>query len=108
MPFYLYILYSRSAAKYYIGSTEDLDDRFYRHTNSGSKFTKFANDWKLVYTETFQTRSEAVQREMAIKKKKSTKYIEWLIKSAQTMEANWIERPESIREGDRFKPGILH
>jgi predicted GIY-YIG superfamily endonuclease len=43
---------------------------------------KKTNDWKLVYTEIFQTKSEAAKRELAIKKKKSRKYIEWLISSA--------------------------
>jgi putative endonuclease len=34
------------------------------------------------YTERFETRTEAVKRESEIKKKKSRKYIEWLISSA--------------------------
>lgn len=79
MPFYIYILYSASADKYYIGQTENLEDRLFRHTNSGSKSTKFTNDWKMVYKEAFSTRSEAVKRETEIKSKKSRKYIEFLI-----------------------------
>ena len=81
MPFFVYILYSPELDQYYVGHSEDLDDRFFRHTNSGSKSTKKANDWKIVYTEIFDTRSEAYSREMSIKKKKSRKYIEWLIGS---------------------------
>ncbi|TDE00130.1 GIY-YIG nuclease family protein, partial [Flavobacterium sandaracinum] len=38
-----------------------------------------AKDWALVYFEIFDSRSLAVQREMEIKKKKSRKYIEYLI-----------------------------
>ena len=41
MPFYVYILYSLRADKYYVASCQDLDDRLYEHTHSGSKFTKF-------------------------------------------------------------------
>jgi putative endonuclease len=81
MYFYVYILYSAQADKYYIGSSQDLQDRIYRHTNSGSKFTKFVHDWKLVYSETFEARSQAIKRETGIKRKKSRKYIEWLISS---------------------------
>ena len=81
MPFYVYILYSVSADKYYVGQTEDLEDRIFRHNNSGSRFTKFTHDWQLIYTENFSTRSEAVKRESEIKNKKSRKYIEFLISS---------------------------
>ncbi|HEX5154845.1 MAG TPA: GIY-YIG nuclease family protein [Parafilimonas sp.] len=103
MPFYVYILYAASAGKYYVGQTENLEERLFRHTNSGSKSTKFTNDWKLVYTETFSTRVEAVKRETEIKNKKSRKYIEWLISSVG------LERPEGFREGHPVsKRDILH
>ena len=76
MSFYVYILYSAEIDQYYVGHSEDLSSRILRHNNSGSKATKKANDWKLVYSEIFETRSEAYNREMIIKKKKSRKYIE--------------------------------
>ena len=79
MSFYVYILYSKSFDQYYIGHTENLEDRIFRHNNSGSKATKKANDWYLKYTEEFLTRAEAATRELVIKKKKSRKFIEWLI-----------------------------
>ena len=65
--------------QYYIGHTADIDDRLFRHTNSGSKSTKKTNDWKLVYTEAFQSKSEVARRELEIKNKRSRKYIEWLL-----------------------------
>ena len=81
MPFYVYIQYSSSLDQYYIGHTEDLQKRIFRHTNSGSKSTKKANDWVVKYTEEFESRGEAMHRELEIKSKKSRKYIEWLISS---------------------------
>ena len=81
MPFFVYILYSTAIDQYYVGHSEDLDDRLFRHTNSGSKYTKKVKDWKVVHTEKFVTRSEAYRREMEIKKKKSRTYIERLISS---------------------------
>ena len=57
----------------------NLEERLYRHCNSGSKSTKKAKDWKLVYKEVYKSRSESVQREREIKNKKSRKYIEQLI-----------------------------
>jgi putative endonuclease len=80
--FYMYIIYSVSLDQFYIGQTQNLEDRLFRHNNSGSKSTKKAKDWVLKYTESFSTRSEAVQRESQIKKMKSRSYIESLVSSA--------------------------
>jgi len=79
MEFFVYIIFSPSLDQFYVGSSGNLDDRLYRHNNSGSKATKKTNDWVLKYTEGFQTNQEAVAREMEIKSKKSRKYIEWVI-----------------------------
>jgi putative endonuclease len=81
MPYTVYIIYSQTLDQYYIGQSENLTDRLYRHSNSGSKSTKKANDWVLKYTQTFSSRYEAIKRELEIKKKKSRKYIEFLISS---------------------------
>lgn len=79
--FYTYILYSNTINKYYVGSCQDIEQRLQDHLNSRSKYTKVAKDWELKYFETFLTRSEACQRELEIKKMKSRKYIENLIKT---------------------------
>ncbi len=75
---YVYIIFSASINQYYVGITENLEDRIFRHNNSGSKSTKKANDWVLRYTELYSNRSEATLREREIKNKKSRKYIESL------------------------------
>ena len=80
--FHVYIIYSPSLDEYYIGSTGNLQDRLYRHRNSGSKSTKKAKDWELRYSESFQERSMAVRREMEIKKKKDRNYIRFLISTS--------------------------
>ncbi|MCB9252915.1 MAG: GIY-YIG nuclease family protein [Flavobacteriales bacterium] len=79
---YVYILYSGKLDKYYIGQTSNLEDRLFRHNNSGSQSTKGGKDWVIKYTEGYNTVSEAVRRETEIKKKKSRKYLEWLIRAA--------------------------
>jgi putative endonuclease len=71
VSFYVYILYSTSADTYYIGQTENIDDRLFRHKNSGSQYTKFASDWEVVYKACFDNRNDAVKHESAIKKKKA-------------------------------------
>ena len=79
--FYVYILFSPSLNRYYIGHTGQLDDRLFRHTNSGSKSTKAAHDWQLVYSESYPSRSDAMKRESFIKKQKSRRFIETLIQT---------------------------
>ena len=82
MGFTVYIIYSSGLDKYYVGQTENLEDRLFRHNNSGSKSTKSARDWVLSHVEVFETRIEAVKREQQIKKKKSRKYVESIISSS--------------------------
>ena len=77
--YYVYILYSKKFDHYYIGQCEDVDLRLKRHNGKAVHSTKAYVPWELVYTESFTSRSEAVQRESEIKKKKSRKYIEYLV-----------------------------
>ena len=82
--YYCYILYSKSLDRYYIGSTADLYNRLAQHNSEKrNHYTSTASDWELKYQEGFPTRSQARKREMEIKRKKSRKYIEWLIKGTQ-------------------------
>jgi len=79
MQYNLYIIYSIKLDRYYIGHTEDLEKRIIQHNTGMSAYTSKANDWVLKYVERYETREKARSREMEIKKKKSRKYIEWLI-----------------------------
>ena len=76
---YFYILYSASLDKYYLGHTSDLFDRIQKHNTIHKGFTGKANDWKLVYSETYPNKSEAYQRERQIKNWKNRTRIESLI-----------------------------
>jgi putative endonuclease len=75
----VYMIYSEKIDRYYTGVTNDLAWRLERHNQGWGRFTKSGIPWKLVYTEVFKTKSEALKRERAIKKRKSRKYIEKLI-----------------------------
>lgn len=79
--FYLYILLSEKNNKFYVGSTANLSDRILRHNSARSKATASGIPWKLVYTEEFNTRSEAMKRECQIKAWKSHSLIDKLINS---------------------------
>ena len=76
MAFHTFILYSKIKDKFYVGHTNDLENRLHQHNTRNNLGT---NDWCVVYDEVFNNRSDAMKREKEIKDKKSRKYIEWLI-----------------------------
>ena len=79
MKYYVYILYSKLLDKYYVGSTTDISERLKKHLNNHKGFTARAKDWELKYKEQYETKPEALKRELKIKNWKSKKMIEKLI-----------------------------
>ncbi|MFI5251648.1 MAG: GIY-YIG nuclease family protein [Bacteroidota bacterium] len=77
--FTTYILWSGALQKYYVGHTDNLKRRLEEHNTSRSVYTKTGIPWVLVYHQEFDTRKNAVRRELEIKKRKSRRYIERLI-----------------------------
>jgi len=65
--YYLYILQSEATGRFYIGQTQDVSERLVYHNANYSKSLKNRGPWRLVYTEAFQSRSEAVLRERQLK-----------------------------------------
>ena len=66
MPFHLYILQSETTNRFYIGQSVNLDERLAYHNANYSLSLKNRGPWKLVYTEEYATRSEAMRRERQI------------------------------------------
>ena len=79
--FTVYILYSVTLDRYYVGYSENFQNRIMQHNSGISGFTSKSDDWVLKYQEQFPTRETAMKREKEIKNKKSRKYIDWLISS---------------------------
>ncbi|MEY3678369.1 MAG: hypothetical protein RI924_510 [Bacteroidota bacterium] len=75
----VYILFSPSRNRYYIGSSSQLAQRIQKHNTQHAGFTGGSGDWVLKFAESFQTKEEALQREKQIKKWKSRVLIEKLI-----------------------------
>ncbi|KKU03983.1 MAG: Excinuclease ABC C subunit domain protein [Candidatus Woesebacteria bacterium GW2011_GWE1_45_18] len=68
--FYVYILLT-SSNTLYIGQTNNLEKRLIEHRNKSSKsakYTRYFSSFKLVYSERYSTRKEAMQREIQLKK----------------------------------------
>jgi len=69
-------------SSFYVGCTQDLEDRVQRHNQGRSKYTKSKRPWKLIYHEEYPSRSEAMKREYAIKRRKNKDYMEKLINAS--------------------------
>ena len=79
--FFVYILQSMKDFSFYIGQCDDLDKRMSKHFDGFSKYASGKRPWRLVYFEMLGSRSEALHREKQIKKMKSRKLIEQLIRN---------------------------
>ena len=78
--YFVYILYSELADKYYVGYTgETIEERLRKHNCHHSGFTGKYCDWEVKYFEEFDLKSQALKREQEIKAWKSRKRIELLI-----------------------------
>jgi putative endonuclease len=78
-PFWVYVL-QNPAGKFYVGSTDNLSERIKQHNPSvtdyhGLKYTHKNGPWKIIYYESYQTRSKAMAREKFIKSRKSSAWI---------------------------------
>ncbi len=80
--FHTYILESQKDRSYYIGSCKDLEKRISLHNQGLVKSTKRALPWKLIHSETFETRKDAQCREQEIKRWKKRSAIEKMISNS--------------------------
>ncbi|MBL7788963.1 MAG: GIY-YIG nuclease family protein [Chitinophagales bacterium] len=79
--FYIYIIHSKTANKYYTGYSENPWERIQQHNeNDLDKFTGKYDNWELAAVfKVSDNRGEAVLIEKFIKKQKSRKLIEKLV-----------------------------
>ncbi len=79
--FQAYILRSDIIRRFYVGSTGELENRLTEHNAGECKSTKRGKPWKLVHTEEFATRAEAMKKEKQIKARGIGRYLEDIKKS---------------------------
>jgi putative endonuclease len=79
---FVYVLYSISANKYYIGECEDLNTRIKQHQSGyyTDSYTAGIQDWELHFSVDCENRTQARKIESHIKRMKSRKYLENLKK----------------------------
>ena len=70
MKFFVYLIASKNKNKIisYVGYTSNLEKRLLAHNSSkGAKFTR-GRKWKMIYSESFTTKSKAMKAEIKLKK----------------------------------------
>ncbi|MUP37712.1 GIY-YIG nuclease family protein [Labilibaculum euxinus] len=79
--FFIYILYSPSSDKYYLGYTEDVSKRIFMHNNPiRTSYTSKHRPWILKKAfKVGNNKTLALKIEQKIKKMKSRKYLEQLL-----------------------------
>ncbi len=78
--YWLYILYSDIGDRYYVGSSANPEERLLHHNTIERGFTSRYRPWKLVFKKEFPTKVEALAAEKKVKRWKSKKMIERVVK----------------------------
>lgn len=76
MDFVVYILYSSSLGKYYVGSTGDFAKRITEHNSGKGNFTSKGMPWVEIKIINCASRSEAVVLENKIKNRGIKRYLQ--------------------------------
>jgi putative endonuclease len=86
---YLYILESIPTGRWYIGITNDLQERLKAHNGGFNKSTRQYRPYRLLFSMAFETKAAAMDREKKLKNLKSRKKV-----------AAWVNKvcPGSIPE----------
>lgn len=84
MEFVVYILYSYSSHRFYVGYSSNLIQRVYWHNNGNKGFTCRFRPWSVVHVEYFDTKKEALTREGFFKTGKGR---------------NWVKNNFSVENG---------
>jgi putative endonuclease len=67
MPYYVYVILCKDGS-FYTGYTSDVDSRMKLHKSGrGARYTRIHKPKRLVYTEEFASRKEAMKRERKLK-----------------------------------------
>jgi len=90
---FVYIMTNFTRSVLYVGVTNNLSRRVYEHKNKLIEgFTKHYNVTQMVYYETYESITDAIQREKMIKKKSR----KGKIRLIEKMNENWTDLSNSI------------
>jgi putative endonuclease len=77
--YYTYILKSQKTGRYYIGYTNNLQQRIAKHNQGHSTATKSGVPWQLLWVQGFKVKRDAIKLEKALKRFKNKAIIESIV-----------------------------
>ncbi len=77
---WVYVIQSEKDSWTYTGHTNDVERRLHDHNRGKMKSTRYRGPFKLIHTEEFSSRSEAMTREKFLKSGKGRQLREELVK----------------------------
>jgi putative endonuclease len=87
MKCFVYIIYSEKLNLFYKGQTQNLDKRIERHNNESEKATKNGCPWKLIWSDSKDSRSEALKLENKLKNLSRKRLIQFMLKYHEGFES---------------------
>ena len=73
--YFTYIIKSVKTGKLYIGQTNNIENRIWKHNSNKVFSTKNRGPWKLIYVKEFTSRSKAMKYERKLKSLKNKDYL---------------------------------
>lgn len=67
MKYYVYILQGLNDKKFYIGCTANIEKRLKRHNTGSNSSTRYRKPFKLIHSEKFSNKHEALKKEFYLK-----------------------------------------
>jgi len=77
--YFVYVLLSKKNGHRYVGMSNDPEKRILQHNAGYTKSTKAYRPWVKVYSESFETLSEAVNREKYLKSGIGREYLDRIL-----------------------------
>ena len=86
--YYLYVIYSKSVNRYYVGESPNVENRLRMHQNHYFKngFTKAATDWEVLLSKECRTKDDAIYLEKFVKRMKSKTFIRKIIEDPKILD----------------------
>ncbi|MEK7094044.1 MAG: GIY-YIG nuclease family protein [Patescibacteria group bacterium] len=81
--FTVYVLKSKVAPKSYVGATNNLERRLHEHNDLKHAYTKRYAPWKVIYSEDFETWSEARSYEKFLKSTTGRRALKKIFKAVE-------------------------
>jgi putative endonuclease len=79
--YYVYVLKSEVDGSWYIGYTEDIENRIQQHNNGESLYTKRKIPWRIIYYEVSFDKYDAIAREKYLKTGMGRRYLKNRLKN---------------------------